>query len=56
MELSLREASTKDLVEELMLREGVRHRFVNPNQKYELHLPTQDLFCDGPARILIVED
>lgn len=55
----LADVSTRDLVEELSKREGVKEIVAEPYQEFDLHLGgirIEEIPNSGPARILVVWD
>lgn len=62
LEEAIKTFSTKELVEELKLREGVWDIFVEPDQGYSLSIGSEETGTDyeqedsGPAIILVVID
>lgn len=47
--LDLNNVSTSDLVEALRYRKGVEHRWINVDD-------FEEIYVEGPSRILVVED
>jgi hypothetical protein len=48
--------STKQLVEELLRRDGVKVITAEPNQKYSIDAETEGVTDTGPAIILVITD
>lgn len=49
-------ATTKQLHEELVNREGIREIIITPHETFELKTAQQVVELTGPARILINQD
>lgn len=53
---NLKSISTKELVEELITREGVSEIQAKPSENYVVKTEKDRVTSDGPARILVVID
>lgn len=49
MKMDIKEASTKDLTDELIKREGIKHIVLNPEDEYRGNV-------EGPAIVIINRD